>query len=713
MAKLSKLGLSVALFSLSAGSAYAQLVPDNVKDLKQPAEIAADSIKHLKEESAIEAAGDVEISYEGTVMKSDYAHYSQKSRQVSAKGNIRIDEAMGDVYLADEAYIKDDFSEGTIKGASGKLQQRALFSAETATREQEDITILEDVAFTLCKACEDGEPKNPLWMFNAGKVEYNQLEERVYYEDASLKVLGVPVAYTPYFSHPTPNAQRKSGFLYPSYGSTDELGFIVKTPYYYNIAPHMDAVVTPIITTDEGPVLSGNFRHLTSHGKYEISGSITNPQERDEFGLPEEGRKIRGHIEAQGLFDLNYNNWQLGFDAKRASDDTYLRRYQFGNEDLLTSTAYLEQLSNRNFINIRTLAFQGLNIEDDPDTTPFIAPLVESHHEGETGFNEIGWSFDTNSYILERDDGVSAQRFSAEAGLNRSFITQGHVFTAATSLRTDFWNTQDAASAGPGLNNASDVRVVPDVSLRWEYPLAAYTSDYSMRLEPIVDLIYSPNGNNPSEISNEDSQEIELNDINLFSKNRFSGYDLIESGFRSNYGVKGGINYYGLGSLDFLLGQAYHEHEEDIYPELSGLTGNFSDVVGRVSISDNQYSRLSYHFRMDKDNGSIDRSEVVGNVNVKGYSGTLRYIRLDEDENVLFNQEEIVGGINIPVHDNWRISANGRRDITDDAAITASLGATFVNECLSFSTILYRDYTSDRDIKPSTSVLFKVTIANL
>ena len=62
------------------------------------------------------------------------------------------------------------------------------------------------------------------------RIIHNQTEKMLYFEDARLEFFGQPIAYLPYFSTPDPTVKRKSGFLIPSYSSSDRYGIGVEVP---------------------------------------------------------------------------------------------------------------------------------------------------------------------------------------------------------------------------------------------------------------------------------------------------------------------------------------------------------------------------------------------------------------------------------------------------------------------------------------------------
>ena len=111
--------------------------------------------------------------------------------------------------------------------------------------------------YSPCKLCEEDPDAPPLWQLKAERVEHDQEAREIRYRDVYLEMWGYPVAYSPYLSHPDPSVDRKAGFLTPVLEPGDA-GAFIRLPYFIPIGDDKDVTVDPIITKEEGLVLSGN-----------------------------------------------------------------------------------------------------------------------------------------------------------------------------------------------------------------------------------------------------------------------------------------------------------------------------------------------------------------------------------------------------------------------------------------------------------------------
>ena len=152
-----------------------------------------------------------------------------------------------------------------------------------STRTNDSTTVYEKGIFTPCKPCKEDPSKPPLWQIKAVKITHKQDEGTIYYEGGQLEFFGVPVAYVPYFWSPDPSTKRKSGFLMPEAGSSTDLGFTYKQPFYWALAPNYDVLLDPMYTSKQGLLLQAEWRHRLLNGQYYIKGAAI---DQDADALP-------------------------------------------------------------------------------------------------------------------------------------------------------------------------------------------------------------------------------------------------------------------------------------------------------------------------------------------------------------------------------------------------------------------------------------------
>lgn len=707
------------MITSSALAAPPSSMMDHVEfDEKSPAFMRAETVYYDRNSSLVTADGKVEILHGNRILIADQVTYDQRNDTVKALGNISLLEPDGSVLFAHEVLLRDGFKAGAVEHFRAKLSDGSRIAAQRGRRENGTRTTMERAVYSPCPICKEDPDRAPLWQLKAREATLDEEKERVSYKHSFFEVYGVPVLYSPYFSHPSPDAKRKSGLLTPSYESDTYFGHQVTAPLYWNIAPQMDATITPTVNTRKGPVLAAEFRHLLPFGQYELSASGTYTEKVDDnTGTSLSGNETRGHYEGNGLFNLNEFS-TFGFNVKHASDDTYLRRYNFGNEDILESRVFQENIYDRQYFGVEAIHFQGLNILDDPDTTPFILPAATGHVEVNTLPLGLTASFDGDVLVLGRDKGAESRRASLEGALSRRFIIPGgQVITARASLRGDGYHVNNVPDpVDPSISrDGTTGRIIPTGELQWSLPFIRNSAQRSFTIEPRAQFIVSPHGGNPEDIPNEDSQDIEFGDDNLFDVHHYVGLDRVEGGPRANYGLALGMNDAKFGTVDMLFGQNLRVKRDNLFPGRSGIGNYASDYVGRISYQAPHIVNLDYRFRVDHDNLTFNRNIATASLNFDMLRVSSDYVWLDEDyDNDTGNpREEIYGRAEVDVTKRWTFEGNIRRDLGLNSWVATGAGLLYSGDCVSLGINYLRTYTRDRDIRPDNSVTIQFGLRNL
>lgn len=665
----------------------------------------ADEMTHDRELGIVRASGHVEVTHGDRILIADTITYNEKDDILSASGNVSMIEPTGEVLFAEYFELTGDMKNGTLSNLRMIMSDGARVAAAGGRRIGGVVHELNKVVYSPCNLCKDNPNRPPLWQVKAVRVTHDAEKHVISYRDAWLEVAGIPVAYTPYLSHPDPTVKRKSGFLAPSFGSSSDLGYVIRTPYYFAISPQADATVTPGYSSDEGPMMAGEYRQRLGRGEYEMSGSVTH----------DSSEEWRGHIDSTGRFDIN-DTWRAGFDVERATDDTYLRRYQFPSKPTLETRLFAEGFRKRNYLSANAFAFQGLRGTDDPGETPIILPMIDFHHVGEPSVGGGRSSLDANLTVLSRDDGAKMRRMSTTAGWERPYIAPlGDVYTLSASIRADGYHVDDQPRDNREDFSGATGRVIPEAALNWRFPFVRDEGNVHQLFEPIASFVVSPYGGNPDTIPNEDSIELEFDDTSLFDRNRFSGLDRVESGPRANYGVHWGVFGREGGFTDFIVGQSVRLQRDDTFAEGSGLEDNLSDVVTRLRMQPGKYFSLTYRARFNKDDLAARRNELQTTFGTPALLGSVGYTFFDAKEGSEFgDREQIRGSVSSQFTKYWRGSISTINDLTNEGDPLANyLSLVYEDECLIFSIDGRRTYFTDRDLQPTDSVMFHVVFKTL
>ena len=726
-------GLMVLLAAMPAAAQDVKL------DRATPVLITADEVNYDRDGNTVVAKGHVEVSQGPRVLRADEVMYNQKTKVVIATGHVSVLEPEGEVLFADRMEVKDDLKAGVIQNFSALFPDDTRIAANAAVRTEGNRTVMKKAVFSPCKLCQEDPRRAPLWQVKAREVIHDQEAHDIEYHDAWLEMFGIPVAYTPYLTHPDPTVKRRTGLLAPIFGSDSQLGFLVKEPYFITLGPDKDLTLTPMITTKERAQLSADYRQRFLNGALAASGSFTRVKRKDDNGNNLAEEQNRGHILATGRYDID-NTWRAGFKGGWVTDETYFRRYRI-NPDIqlagssteeqqitssispdqtLTSTGFVEGFSGRDYASLRGYYFQGLRTDDDQAKSPIVAPYANYDVVGEPLGRWGRWTMASNLMGLTRQEGTQSRRMSVRTGWELPRTNQlGQVFTFGASLQTDVYNVNavqtDPNEAG-GRFSGFTGRVFPQVSIDWRYPFVRELGNVRHIIEPRVALIAAPTFGNPKEIPNEDSQDFEFDDTNLFSLDRFPGRDRVDTGSRIVYGVNNVFSGDSGGRSELFIGGSYSTQNNDDFPVGSGVEQKLSDVVGRVRLDPADYLSMLYRFRIGTDHFKAKRSEVASRIGPEALNFNVNYVFFDETSATqeLGTREELTLGFNSRITDNWSFVSRYRYNFEPFGTPIEFGGAiTYQDECFQLTTDFSRTFTSTTDVRASTRVLVRLVFKHL
>ena len=671
--------------------------------------IEADVVEYDNEHNIVTAKGNIEIFRDEYTLKADKITYNQDTKIAYAYGNVTLISPTGDIIKSDYVEIDNVIKEAVANLATACLDKDNNFTAKKVYYHYPNITIFEQVSYTPCPICAN---KSPMWQVKSSRVKYEK-QKHVSYFNNLFELYGVPIFYLPYIMSASPDSPPRSGFLFPSHQKYNPIyGYGIIVPYYLRMGDNKDLLYTPMITTKQGVLHKAKFQHLLEKGSYSLSGDFIRTTQPSVVYVP----KDRYH--AQG--DLNYaftDHWKTEAKLDRVSDKSYLPNYWDKFPNYLTSNISLSYLNDRNYGSLESYAFQGLRATDADGTDAKLLPALNYHHEFFVPVGKL--VFDTNMVNIARDRGTNSRRLSTILGWDKTYYYGYQELTVLPHFRADFYNFEDkyAADSGSFVSNTHKnvVRTLPELELTWKYPLISQYTQNSFYLEPIVNLIFGPNNAKNKDIVNEDSQDVELLDTNLFSTNRYSGFDRVEEGARANYGIIASGIMRGYTEYNLLFGQSYRARKDNDYSVDSGLKDKyFSDYVGRLGLKPHKSTELYYRGRLDSQTYDIRRNEIGVNFDLNTNYQFLDKIHLNANH-IHYNYVSQIS----PSQVHQSLSLNGTLDINKEwyiggelqrsaskldsfpVALKYSLG--YRGDCATLKISALKDYTRDpsRNITPT------------
>ena len=698
----------VALLTAMVFAGWHDVARSQVRGTDQPILFSADEVVHDQKNGTISANGHVEFTQDDRILLADHVTYNQRDDRLVATGHVSLLEPGGDVVFAEYVELSGDMKDGIVKDIRILLADSSRIAATGARRSAGVVTEMRNAVYSPCKPCAERKNGDPLWQVKALEIKHDQIDHTIEYKDAWLEFAGVPIAYTPYFSHADPTIKRKTGFLPPRFGGSSYLGSFISFPYYVTFAPNRDLTITPTITTKQNAILEGEFRELQPTGKLNLKGSATYDADN----------KFRGYIRGDARFDIN-DTWRWGLDLYRATDDTFLRTYRIDSPASLVSHAFAEGFRKRNYMAINAYTFQNLRASQPSESSPIVAPLFDFNHVGEPDALGGRTKLDVNAAAFTRREGTDTQRFSVDGQWRLPFTSPlGDVYAFTASLRGDLYHVNDLNPPGNSTGSRIDGfsgRIWPQFAIDWRYPWARQDGNINQIIEPIASLVVGPNGGNHKDIPNEDSVDFEFDENNLFDLTRFTGIDRVDGGPRINYGLKWSL-FGRTGSTTAFFGQSYRIRPDNkTYDSGSGLEEALSDIVGAIHINPSQYLNLNYKTRLDKDNFVARRNEFQFSAGPPAFRVSANYVFFDNRADSEFpSREEISFGTSARLNRNWRTNFSGLEDLGAGGGLRSiGLSLTYEDECFIFDLSAGRQFFSDRDLKPDDRILLQFTFKTL
>jgi len=690
--------------------------------------------------SRVSAVGNVQLYYNGTSVEADKVIYDQKTKRLHAEGNIRMTDAEGKITYANAMDLSDDYRDGFVDSLRVDTADATRMAATRADRSTGNYTVFENGVYTACAPCKDDPKKPPLWQVKGARIIHDQQEKMLYFETAQLEFFGVPLAYLPYFSTPDPTVKRKTGFLMPGFTQTTGYGFGVDVPFYWAIAPDYDATFSPRITSRQGVLFQGEFRQRLENGSYQVRAYGIDQLDRGAFAGQPGDRQFRGGVETKGQFALN-DKWVWGWEGVALSDYTFMSDYRLSvyrdpYASFLTlpteaiSTLFLTGVGNRSFFDVRTIYY--LSFSGNQQTVPVIHPVLDYSNVINNQILGGEFSYKTNFTSLTREQSVfdpittlantnglclttsadplaripsqcllraipgTYTRASGEVQWRKSFTdSAGEIWTPFAILRADAIDSEIVNQ--PGVSNflptgsTQALRVMPTVGLEYRYPFINVQPWGSTTIEPIAQVIIRPNETYAGRIPNEDAQSMVFDTSNLFSVDKFSGYDRVEGGGRANVGVSATTQFDRGGTVNVLFGQSYQLFGLNSFAVQdmtntgldSGLAKPKSDYVASVNYSPNRTYTFSVRSRLDEETANVQRFEAEAKANFDRWSVSLTYgnYAAQPDIGYLTRREGLLGSGSVKVAANWVVTGAARWDLAANKLNQYVVGAGYVDDC--------------------------------
>ena len=355
-------------------------------------------------------------------------------------------------------------------------------------------------------------------------------------------------------------------------------------------------------------------------------------------------------------------------------------------------------------------------------TIPVFLPVLDYQYNTKPLTNIGLYGFTAvNSALYNTREHFKSNRISLTQGVEMPYISPlGAVVNLKGFVRADGYavDTGNLLISDKKENSSYTTgRIYPNVSVTVSYPLVRTEKNTTQTFEPIAMLVVAPNGGNSENIPNVDSLVFDFDETNLFSPNRFSGYDRVEPGTHINYGIRWSrFNHRTGRSVSAVLGQSFRFDDDDLMAGLMGYQSHLSDYVARLQVG-TKYLNLQYRTRLDQNNLKPKKSEIYISGGTNPLYLSLGYVMRKAytiGNNFYDGREELSFNASSQLTKSWKVYGNYRYDLSDGGEpVDAGLTLQYDNECMALLFDVSKSFTEDRDDKGSTSFMFKVILKTL
>ena len=541
--------------------------------------VNADNID-LVEHGISHLSGSVEVSTENWQARADTAVYNDPGNFADLSGDVKFWEKS--LFLDGEhAHIDLEDNTTTVSRADYYLpDNNARGRADELFIDPGTLTSGKAMTFTTC-ASENGGIEENFWRLSASRLNLDHDTERGSGRNIVLKLKDVPVFYSPYFTFPL-SGERKSGLLAPGIGRNSHGGFEARLPYYWNIAPNMDATITPRVLTNSGVMGMLEYRYMLTGG----TGLVRLEYLPGDAGFSDRDRSMIDIELNQGFLDRG----QLHVIYRRVSDPEYLE--DFGTDLFVSSTRFLQHRADLTYrgnnwkAKGRLLSYQVVDQSIPVASRPYkTLPQLQFSYSPLSDNNGINLELLTDFTYFDRTAeagatiGVTGFRADLYPSISYPFHTQAAFLVPKVGVRFTQYQLDK-----PGPFEKSPNRTLPIVSvdsgvfLERDFQLQG-GNNYLHTLEPRLFYLYVPY-KDQGHLPVFDSSVYNLDYNALFRENRFSGYDRVGDTNQVTLALGSQLLSQDTGRkvASLQVAQSFYLEDQDIVRQRLDARGNLRDA---------------------------------------------------------------------------------------------------------------------------------------
>ncbi|MED7820371.1 MULTISPECIES: LPS-assembly protein LptD [unclassified Francisella] len=557
-----------------------------------------------------------------------------------------------------------------------------------------------------------GSPYDNDWKISGRYINIDTKKQMLYMRDGFFKIKDIPIIYVPYISEPL-NNKRRSGFLTPGFVQNDNAGYGVSIPYYFNLAPNYDLLLESVLWSKSGIMENGTFRYINKYSQSQLEGSIV------PYDL--QTGKIRGALTLSSRADFkNGITSNLAYDY--VSDSQYYNDFSAGNINLVTKTLLDREFDlgyTNDYVNtaLTLLKYGVVNPELTVSNTPY-AKLPEFKLNLDSGAylsDYMNLSLDTLDTFFYKQKGpasvgsetlgtnVNALRIYVAPKIAGNFTETWGYLKPSLQLPVRFYQLNNRPTDTIQFSKNSVTSILPifniDAGLYFDRDDTTENGTYTTTLHPRLFYTYIPY-QNQNDIPLFDTSFQNLQYMQMFQVNRFTGYDRINNANQLTYALEsntvkqsdgttlfsakiGQMAYFADRKVTLCQGNSSCTVQDPFYKD------NFSPVITsfQYQVAKNIYLSAQVNYRIEEKNFDYqvyqisykDDNENIFNLsynNIASDWDALTQQQIDDGDKPQAQQTITLSSI-INLTDTWAIAALWNYDLVQKKIANTFVGVQY------------------------------------
>ena len=669
-------------------------------DTEAPVEIHADSVE-LDPDNISRFSGNVTLEQAGKNILADEIVYQKTRDAVTARGHVTFKSMVGDTFETHQLDLNMTDNTGQTDTVRFSLSKDGRGTAQEARFLENDRVQLRKVRYTTCP------PEKESWYLGVSRLDLDRENDIGIARNAIVVFKHVPIFYWPYLDFPL-SGQRKSGFLAPSFGSSDKSGSSLTIPFYWNIAPAYDDTLRPRYFSDRGTQIGNEFRYL-GRGYSGILNAESLPN--DEIYLQDRAAASFRHQQAFS------HRWSANIDMNWVSDNDYLD--DFSNSLAVAGQSHLRREGLLRYrgetwnFDARALSYQTIDTSLLPNELPYeMLPQLRLSTRIDTTPNQFNLLLVNEWTRFERDNSIIGSRLRIQPEVNYPWQTS---YSFLTPRIGGYYWSYDLSETPQALRPVNfeerEHESVPyfalDSGLFFDRNYQWHQRAYTHTFEPRLFFIRVPYRDQDG-FQDFDTDLPDFRFAQLFRINRFVGGDRVGDTRQLTLAVTTRVIDEETGSERFQasLGQIRYFEDRRVNLPAATVDRGKSDLVGEITtlLRSNLYWQASVRWRQETQETQEAQTylQYHPGENMILNAGYLRTPDLQEQTDVSFQW---------PLSTRWTLSGRQNYSLTNRQNLESYAGLGYRSCCWAIRLLGNRRISTTGD--QVNSVLFQFQLTGL